>query len=182
MQDRVLYNRAMASDDDMSVTAADSLGVRILPEEVANKIAAGEVVERPASVVKELIENAIDAAATRIVVRLIAAGRRTIEVVDNGYGMSEQDSLLAIERHATSKIRNLSDLHRVGSFGLRGESLARIGAAIKIDLVTRPRPAASASVPPFVDCKVFLASAIAAPAPPPSPATRQSGCRNGHRP
>ena len=84
--------------------------VRVLPEDVANKIAAGEVVERPGSVVKELIENALDAGASRIIVRLVAAGRRTIEVIDNGHGMGEQDALLAIERHATSKIRKADDI------------------------------------------------------------------------
>ena len=138
MHDRLLYNTAMASDDDIPTTAADSHpGVRILPEEVANKIAAGEVVERPASVVKELIENAIDAGATRVVVRLIAAGRRTIEVMDNGSGMSEQDTLLAIERHATSKIRTADDLDNIGTLGFRGEALSSIGAVSRMELVTR---------------------------------------------
>jgi DNA mismatch repair protein MutL len=111
--------------------------VRILPETIANKIAAGEVVERPASVVKELVENALDARATRIQVRLVAAGRRTIEVVDNGHGMSEQDALLAIERHATSKIRTDADLDRIVTLGFRGEALASIGAVSRMELVTR---------------------------------------------
>ncbi len=111
--------------------------IRILPEEVANKIAAGEVVERPASVVKELVENALDADATRIVVRLVAAGRRTIGVVDNGHGMSEQDALLAVERHATSKIRTADDLNNVSSFGFRGEALPSIAAVSRFELVTR---------------------------------------------
>lgn len=111
--------------------------VRVLPEEVANKIAAGEVVERPASVVKELIENALDAGATRITVRLVAAGRRTIEVMDNGSGMSEQDTLLAIERHATSKIRTAEDLDAILTFGFRGEALASIAAVSRFELVTR---------------------------------------------
>ena len=111
--------------------------VRILPEDLANKIAAGEVVERPASVVKELVENAIDARATRISVRLVAAGRRTIEVLDNGHGMSEQDALLAIERHATSKIRKAEDLDNVRTMGFRGEALASIAAVAHFELVTR---------------------------------------------
>ena len=89
--------------------------IRVLPEDVANKIAAGEVVERPASVVKELVENALDAGATRISVRTVAAGQRLIEVVDNGHGMSEQDALLAVERHATSKIRTAEDLDHIGT-------------------------------------------------------------------
>ncbi len=111
--------------------------VRVLPENVANKIAAGEVVERPASVVKELVENAVDAHATRIQVRLVAAGRRTIEVSDNGHGMSEQDALLAIERHTTSKIRKAADLDSISTMGFRGEALASIAAVAKFEMVTR---------------------------------------------
>ena len=111
--------------------------VRILPEDLANKIAAGEVVERPASVVKELVENALDARATRIVVRLVAAGRRTIEVQDNGHGMSEQDALLAIERHATSKIRKAEDLDNIRTMGFRGEALASVAAVSHFEMVTR---------------------------------------------
>ena len=111
--------------------------VRILPEDLANKIAAGEVVERPASVVKELVENALDAHATRITVRLVAAGRRTIEVIDNGHGMSEQDALLAIERHATSKIRKADDLDNIRTLGFRGEALASIAAVSRFEMVTR---------------------------------------------
>lgn len=116
---------------------AEIAAVRILPEDVANKIAAGEVVERPASVVKELVENALDAGATRIVVRLVAAGRRLIEVIDNGHGMSEQNALLAIERHATSKIRKAEDLDGIGTMGFRGEALPSIGAVSQFELVTR---------------------------------------------
>jgi DNA mismatch repair protein MutL len=116
---------------------SDIAPVRVLPEDVANKIAAGEVVERPASVVKELVENALDARATRIIVRLVAAGRRLIEVIDNGHGMSEQNALLAIERHATSKIRKADDLESVASMGFRGEALPSIGAVSQFELVTR---------------------------------------------
>jgi DNA mismatch repair protein MutL len=111
--------------------------VRILPEDLVNKIAAGEVVERPASVVKELVENSLDARATRLIVRLVAAGRRTIEVLDNGHGMSEQDAMLAIERHATSKIRKAEDLDAIRTLGFRGEALASIAAVSRFELVTR---------------------------------------------
>ncbi|HIJ73003.1 MAG TPA: DNA mismatch repair endonuclease MutL, partial [Candidatus Hydrogenedentes bacterium] len=111
--------------------------VRILPEGVVNKIAAGEVVERPASVVKELVENALDARATRVGVRLVAAGRRTIEVIDNGHGMAEHDALLAIERHATSKIRRAEDLDNIVTMGFRGEALPSIAAVSRFELVTR---------------------------------------------
>jgi len=109
----------------------------MMPENLANKIAAGEVVERPASVVKELVENALDAGATRITVRIVAAGRRSIEVIDNGHGMSQQDALLAIERHATSKIRKAEDLDCIATLGFRGEALASIAAVSRFELVTR---------------------------------------------
>lgn len=111
--------------------------VRVLPEELANKIAAGEVVERPASVVKELVENALDAGASRVTVRLVAAGRRTIEVIDNGRGMSQQDAMLAIERHATSKIRAAEDLDSIQTLGFRGEALPSIGAVSRMEILTR---------------------------------------------
>lgn len=118
-------------------TKSGIAAVRVLPEDVANKIAAGEVVERPASVVKELVENALDAGATRVLIRLVAAGRRTIEVVDNGHGMSEQDALLAIERYATSKIRKAADLDHITTLGFRGEALASIASVSRFELVTR---------------------------------------------
>lgn len=111
--------------------------VRVLPETIANKIAAGEVVERPASVVKELVENALDAGASRIAVHLVGAGRRTIEVVDNGHGMSEQDAILAVERHTTSKIRKEDDLDDIRTMGFRGEALASMAAVSRFELVTR---------------------------------------------
>ncbi len=111
--------------------------IRVLPDDVVNKIAAGEVVERPASVVKELLENSLDAGSTRVIVRVVAAGRRLIEVLDNGHGMSEQNALLAIERHATSKIRKAADLESVKTLGFRGEALASIASVSKFELLTR---------------------------------------------
>ncbi len=118
-------------------TSSHIAPVRVLPDDVANKIAAGEVVERPASVVKELVENAIDAGATRVAVHLAAAGRQLIEVVDNGHGMSEQNALLAIERHATSKIRKAADLETIHTLGFRGEALASIASVSRFVLTTR---------------------------------------------
>ena len=111
--------------------------IRILPEPVANKIAAGEVVERPASVVKELIENAIDAAAGRIRVEVEAGGKKRIHIVDDGCGMGRDDALLAFERHATSKLRAADDLLSVATMGFRGEALPSIAAVSRLTLETR---------------------------------------------
>ncbi len=111
--------------------------IRILPEEITNKIAAGEVVERPASVIKELIENSIDAGARRITIRLSASGLRLIEITDDGIGMSEQDAILAIERHATSKIASAQDLESIHTFGFRGEALSSISAVSQFVLTTK---------------------------------------------
>ena len=115
--------------------------ISILPEILCNQIAAGEVVERPAAVVKELIENSIDAQSARISVSLLDGGRREIRVVDNGCGMNPEDALMSIERHATSKIRSAQDLGSISSLGFRGEAIPSIAAVSRFELSTREHEA-----------------------------------------
>ena len=110
--------------------------IRVLADHVANQIAAGEVVERPASVAKELVENSIDAGATRITIEIEAGGRRLLKVSDDGEGMVRDDAVLAFERHATSKIRETDDLAAIATLGFRGEALASIASVAKIELTT----------------------------------------------
>ncbi|MFZ9838331.1 MAG: DNA mismatch repair endonuclease MutL [Opitutaceae bacterium] len=117
--------------------------VRILPDRVANQIAAGEVIERPAAVVKELVENALDAGATRIAVEFRQGGRALLRVEDNGQGMGRDDALLALERHATSKIAEAGDLDRLASYGFRGEALPAIASVSRFTLQTRTAEAAA---------------------------------------
>ena len=108
--------------------------IRVLPDQVANQIAAGEVVDRPASVVKELLENALDAGANRIRIEVEAGGRRLIRVADDGHGMNRDDALLAFERHATSKLRTANDLLSIATLGFRGEALPSIASVSRLDL------------------------------------------------
>lgn len=115
--------------------------IHLLPDSVANQIAAGEVIQRPASVIKELVENAVDADAKRIDVVVVDAGKTSIQVVDDGKGMSETDARLAFERHATSKIRQASDLFALSTMGFRGEALASIAAVAQVELRTRQKDA-----------------------------------------
>ena len=111
--------------------------IQLLPDSVANQIAAGEVIQRPASVVKELVENALDAGATEVHVLIVDAGRTTIQVIDDGKGMSPTDARLSFERHATSKIRKAEDLFDLHTMGFRGEALASIAAVAQVELKTR---------------------------------------------
>src|SRR5215469_8977218 len=111
--------------------------IRILNDQVANQIAAGEVVDRPASVVKELLENSLDAGATRIRIEVEAGGRKLIRIADNGHGMGRDDAMLAFERHATSKIRSSDDLLSISTLGFRGEALPSIASISRLNLTTR---------------------------------------------
>ena len=114
--------------------------IELLPDNIANQIAAGEVIQRPASAVKELLENAIDAGATQVKLIVQDAGKSLVQVIDNGRGMSVTDARMAFERHATSKIRNIDDLFRIRTMGFRGEALASIAAVAQVELKTK-RPA-----------------------------------------
>ncbi len=129
------------------------MDIRILPGNIANMIAAGEVVQRPASVVKELMENAVDAGATQVTVILTDAGRTLIQVIDNGCGMTPDEAVLCFERHATSKIATAEDLNDITTFGFRGEALASIAAVAEVTLKTR-RPDDE------VGCKVEFAASV----------------------
>ncbi len=119
--------------------------IRLLPDHVSNQIAAGEVVERPSSVAKELVENAIDAGATRIAIDVEAGGRRLLKVSDDGDGMVRDDAVLAFERHATSKIRTTEDLSAIATLGFRGEALASIASVARVELISKTEDAAVAT-------------------------------------
>src|SRR5271169_207561 len=129
--------------------------IRILPEAVANRIAAGEVVERPASVVKELLENALDAGAKSIRVEVEAGGKRMIRVIDDGHGMTHDDALLAFERHATSKLRTADDLMSIATLGFRGEAMPTIAAVSRLTLETRDEAEAEGTRVEFAGGKLI---------------------------
>jgi DNA mismatch repair protein MutL len=138
--------------------------IRILPEAVANRIAAGEVVERPASVVKELLENALDAGAKAIRVEVEAGGKRMIRVIDDGHGMTHDDALLAFERHATSKLRSADDLLSIATLGFRGEAMPTIAAVSRLLLETRDEAEAEGTRVEFAGGKLVGVKSAGLPA------------------
>ncbi|MFM7664740.1 MAG: DNA mismatch repair endonuclease MutL, partial [Bacteroidota bacterium] len=117
--------------------------IKRLPIHLSNQIAAGEVVQRPSSIVKELLENSIDAGASEIIVSVKDGGRTLISILDNGTGMNEQDALLCFERHATSKLSSIDDLFQLGTMGFRGEALASIAAVAQIEMKTKTSTAST---------------------------------------
>ena len=152
--------------------------VHILPVHVANKIAAGEVVERPASVVKELVENAVDAGAANIKVSIAQGGRKLVSVRDDGCGMTRDDALLSLERQATSKILDVDDIENIDTLGFRGEAIPSIASVSRFTLVTRRRDADEGTQ--IVVNAGELAEASAAGAT--SSATSQRGASSSGRP
>ena len=139
------------------------MDIRILPSNIANVIAAGEVVVRPASVVKELMENAVDSGADQISVVITDAGRTLIQVIDNGCGMDPDEAVVCFERHATSKIATAEDLESITTFGFRGEALASIAAEAEVRLRTRKEGADIGCEVEFADSKQISAKEIATP-------------------
>jgi DNA mismatch repair protein MutL len=138
--------------------------IHVLPEHVANKIAAGEVVERPASVVKELLENALDAGSTRIKIQIEAGGKKLIQITDDGSGMVRDDALLAFERHATSKIKNAEDLLNISTLGFRGEALPSIASVCRLRLETRAPDQDSGTIIEITGGKIFRVEEAGLPA------------------
>jgi DNA mismatch repair protein MutL len=137
--------------------------IHVLTDQVVNQIAAGEVVDRPASVVKELLENSLDAGATRIRIEVEAGGRKLIRIVDNGRGMGRDDALLAFERHATSKIRSSDDLLSIATLGFRGEALPSIASISRLDLTTRMEDEASGTTIEIAGGKILRVEDAATP-------------------
>ncbi|NBY31374.1 MAG: DNA mismatch repair protein MutL, partial [Actinobacteria bacterium] len=137
--------------------------IHLLPDHIANQIAAGEVIQRPASAVKELLENAVDAGATEIKLLVNDAGKALIQVIDNGKGMSATDAQNAFARHATSKISTIEDLFQIRTMGFRGEALASIAAVAQVSLKTRRATDEVGTLVDIENSKVTATSSVASP-------------------
>ena len=137
--------------------------IQLLSDQVINKIAAGEVVERPASVMKELFENALDAGATQVDVEVLRGGQQLITITDNGCGMNRDQALLSIERHATSKIRSEADIENIHTLGFRGEALSAISSVSRFTLITRPKEQLSGTEIQIAGGKILGVEDIASP-------------------
>lgn len=135
--------------------------IQLLPDSIANQIAAGEVVQRPASVVKELLENAVDAGSTKVQLSISNAGKTMVQVMDNGKGMSETDARMSFERHATSKIRKVDDLFNIHTYGFRGEAMASIGAVARVEMKTKREEDAIGTEILMEDSKVLKQQPVA---------------------
>ena len=135
----------------------------VLEENTANKIAAGEVVERPASVVKEIVENSLDAGATSIDIEIREGGKEYLRIVDNGHGIPPEEVPLAFERHATSKIRSADDLFRIVTLGFRGEALPSIAAVSELEMVTRTQEAPMGTLIAFSGGRRIRLESVGAP-------------------
>src|SRR5262249_7290202 len=138
--------RSSPSRGRESPVMSDRPQILVLPPRAAERIAAGEVVERPASVVKELIENSLDAGAHRVTIEVEGAGSRLIRVIDDGEGIPASELPVAFQRFATSKIRSAEDLHRIDTYGFRGEALPSIAAVARVEVVTQTREAEGARI------------------------------------
>lgn len=137
--------------------------IKLLPDEVVNKIAAGEIIERPVSIVKELVENSLDAGATEVRVEIEAGGKHLIRITDNGCGIPSDQVLIAFERHATSKIRNADDLHQIGTMGFRGEALASVASVCQVQLKTKCAEEDAGLIVFLVDGKCITREPVAMP-------------------
>ena len=138
--------------------------IHLLPDSVANQIAAGEVVQRPSSIIKEMVENSIDADATSVKVLVTDGGKTTVQVIDDGKGMSETDARLSFERHATSKIQKASDLFCLTTMGFRGEALASIAAVAQVELKTRRKEDELGTMIQVAGSKIEKQEPVACPA------------------
>ena len=137
--------------------------IQLLPDNIANQIAAGEVIQRPASAVKELLENAVDAGATVIKLIVNDAGKSLLQVIDNGMGMSETDARMCFERHATSKIKNIDDLFHIRTMGFRGEALASIAAVAQVELRSKRKEDETGTLIEIENSTVMKQEPVAAP-------------------